>query len=209
LREESYIAPAGEGESELIEKRSRFIGYVAPADSEEAAKDVIARARSNYHDARHHCWCYILREGAERYSDDGEPQGTAGLPMLEVFRREGLVDFCCVVTRYFGGTLLGAGGLSRAYSGAAKLALLNAGIAKYSHWECMNVVCTYNLFGNIRQEIENLGGRIENTEYGENVVLSVIITEEKSELLSRRLADASAGTVKGLAAGRKWIRSDE
>ena len=118
-----YYVPTGAGEAEFTEKRSRFLGHVRPVDSEEAARDFIAAMKKEYYDARHNCWCYLLRDGTLRYSDDGEPQGTAGIPMLEVFRREGVTNLVCVVTRYFGGVLLGAGGLFRAYTKSAKDAL--------------------------------------------------------------------------------------
>ena len=133
---ESYIVPFGEGEAEYVEKRSRFIGRIWPVSSEEEARRRIEETRKQRYDARHHCWCYILRDGnVMRYSDDGEPQGTAGQPMLNVFLREELTNVCCVVTRYFGGILLGAGGLTRAYGCTAKLALNAAGISRMP-WRC-------------------------------------------------------------------------
>ena len=113
---ESYLVPGEYGEAELVEKRSRFIGQVWRVETEEEARERVEQVRKKYHDARHHCWCYLLREGGVlRYSDDGEPQGTAGQPMLNVFQKEGVANAVCVVTRYFGGILLGAGGLTRAY----------------------------------------------------------------------------------------------
>ena len=119
-----YFVPTGASETELVEKRSRFLGHVWPVESEEEARARIEEIRKKHYDARHHCWCYRIREGGvERYSDDGEPQGTAGQPMLNVFQREGVTNVCCVVTRYFGGILLGAGGLVRAYTQSAKDAL--------------------------------------------------------------------------------------
>ena len=111
-----YFVPSGPGEAELVEKRSRFLGHVRPVESEEEARAFVAEMKKKYYDARHNCWCYLIKDGPERYSDDGEPQGTAGIPMLEVFRREGVCNAVCVVTRYFGGVLLGAGGLFRAYT---------------------------------------------------------------------------------------------
>ena len=104
---DSYRIPTGNGASEYVEKRSRFLGLVQPVRSEDEAREIIAACKKQYHDARHNCWCYLLRDGTERYSDDGEPQGTAGIPMLEVFRRAGVTNVVCVVTRYFGGVLLG------------------------------------------------------------------------------------------------------
>ena len=119
-----YFIPTGASETELVEKRSRFLGHVWPVESEGEARARIEEIRKKHYDARHHCWCYRIREGGvERYSDDGEPQGTAGQPMLNVFQREGVTNVCCVVTRYFGGILLGAGGLVRAYTQSAKDAL--------------------------------------------------------------------------------------
>ena len=110
-----YYIPAQDSETEFSEKRSRFIGHVWHVETEEEAREKIAEMKAKYYDARHNCWCYLIREGGiTRYSDDGEPQGTAGQPMLEVFRREGVENVCCVVTRYFGGILLGTGGLLRA-----------------------------------------------------------------------------------------------
>lgn len=109
-----YFVPTAQSESEYIEKRSRFIGEVYPVEDEAQARAYIEAIKKKHYDARHHCWCFRLRGGVERYSDDGEPQGTAGQPMLNVFQREGVENVLCVVTRYFGGILLGAGGLVRA-----------------------------------------------------------------------------------------------
>ena len=108
-----YYIPTVSSETELVEKRSRFLGHVWHVESEAEARARIEETKKKHYDARHNCWCYRLKDGTERYSDDGEPQGTAGQPMLNVFQREGVVDVVCVVTRYFGGVLLGAGGLVR------------------------------------------------------------------------------------------------
>ena len=126
---DSYRVPARDAESEFTEKRSRFISRIWTVADEAEARARIDETRRKYYDARHNCWCYILREsGIVRYSDDGEPQGTAGQPMLNVFQREEITNVCCVVTRYFGGVLLGAGGLTRAYTRGAKDALDAAGV---------------------------------------------------------------------------------
>lgn len=117
---EEYRIPAGPSEAELVEKKSRFIGQVFPAETEEEARACIEAVRKKHYDARHHCFCYRLANGTVRASDDGEPQGTAGQPMLAVFDRENVQNVVCVVTRYFGGILLGAGGLTRAYTKTAK-----------------------------------------------------------------------------------------
>ena len=112
----SFRVPFAAAESEFTEKRSRFIGHIWPVETEEQAQAYIRTMKKRYYDARHNCWCYLVGESVVRYSDDGEPQGTAGQPMLNVFQRENVTNVCCVVTRYFGGILLGAGGLTRAYS---------------------------------------------------------------------------------------------
>ena len=123
-----YYIPSSRGEAEYDEKRSRFLAYVSCVKSEAEARSFIEEIKKLNYDARHNCWCYIIRDGAERYSDDGEPQGTAGIPMLELFKKEKITDIVCVVTRYFGGILLGTGGLLRAYTKAAKDALNDAGV---------------------------------------------------------------------------------
>ena len=124
---DKIYVPYQEAESEFVEKRSRFIGHIWPVDSEDQAQELIRRVKKQHYDARHNCWCYLLGGTVVRYSDDGEPQGTAGQPMLAVFQREHVTNVLCVVTRYFGGILLGAGGLTRAYSKSARDALAAAG----------------------------------------------------------------------------------
>ena len=120
----TYRVPFENGESAFTEKRSRFISHIWRVETEAEARERIEEMKKRYYDARHNCWCYLLQEGGVvRYSDDGEPQGTAGQPMLNVFQRESVTNVCCVVTRYFGGVLLGAGGLTRAYTKGAKDAL--------------------------------------------------------------------------------------
>ena len=138
-----YCVPTAAGEASFTEKRSEFLGHVRPVESEEEARAFVAEMKKKYYDARHNCWCYIIKDGAERYSDDGEPQGTAGIPMLEVFRREGVCNVVCVVTRYFGGILLGAGGLLRAYTKSAKDALDAAGISVVRRWVETALDCSY------------------------------------------------------------------
>ena len=150
----AYRVPFGDSESEFVEKRSRFISHLWQVETEAQARARIEEMKKTYYDARHNCWCYLLREGGVvRYSDDGEPQGTAGQPMLNVFQREEIWNVCCVVTRYFGGVLLGAGGLTRAYTRGAKDALTAAGAAVMSLWTLWDVPCTYPLFERVKLEI--------------------------------------------------------
>ena len=131
---EEYLVPSGEGIDEHTEKRSRFIGHIWRTDTEEEALAAIKATRESMWDARHHGYAYIIRGGAMRYSDDGEPQGTGGMPVLDVLRRQELQNVCCVVTRYFGGILLGTGGLVRAYSKAAAMAVDAAGVSIMRLW---------------------------------------------------------------------------
>ena len=201
---DSYLVPAGEGEAEYVEKRSRFIGHMWRVESEEEARARIEETRKRHYDARHNCWCYVIREGGVlRYSDDGEPQGTAGQPMLNVFQREEVTNVCCVVTRYFGGILLGAGGLVRAYSRSAKDALDAAGVSVVRRWVAMEVPCTYSQFEEVRREVVRFGGVEEKVDYGADVLLSVLLPEERSAPFAAHLLDASAGTVEALDAGEQ------
>ena len=199
-----YYIPTVHSETELAEKRSRFIGQVWRVSSEEEARARIEETRKKHYDARHNCWCYRLREGAmERCSDDGEPQGTAGQPMLNVFQREDVTNVVCVVTRYFGGVLLGAGGLVRAYSKSAKDALDAAGVSVVRRWVAMEVPCSYAQFEEVRREVFHFGGVEENIDFGADVLLSVLIPEECSAPFAAHLLDASAGTVEALEAGEQ------
>ena len=199
-----YYIPTKRSEARLVEKRSEFIGRVWPVDSEEQARACIEAARKHDHAANHHCWCYIIRDGAVRYSDDGEPQGTAGQPMLNVFQREGIENVCCVVTRSFGGILLGAGGLVRAYSQSAKDALDAAGISVVRRWVSMELPCSYNQFEVMRREALAYDGVVDNIDYGADVVLSLLLPEERADDFVARIVDVSAGTVEPLVAGEEF-----
>jgi uncharacterized YigZ family protein len=201
---EGYFSPAGAGGAEFTEKRSRFIGRVVPVDSEDAAREEIARVKAERHDARHNCSCYIVRGGPERYSDDGEPQGTAGQPMLEVLRHGGIQNACCIVTRYFGGILLGPGGLSRAYTAAATLALANAGLVEFCLRDCMEIICAYSFLERAKKSIAGFGGIVERIEYGEHAILSVLTPKGQAAAINKQLADLSAGTVAGVVTGSRW-----
>ena len=196
-----YYIPTGPGEAEFTEKRSRFLGHVRRVESEEEAKAFIAEMKKKYYDARHNCWCYIIRDGAERYSDDGEPQGTAGIPMLEVFRREGLCNVVCVVTRYFGGVLLGAGGLLRAYTKSAKDALDAAGTAVVRPWVEAEVPCSYAMAERLKNEVAALGGQVAGMDYAAGVTIRALVPQEGFEAFKARIFDVSNGSVTALAVG--------
>ena len=197
-----YLVPTGASETEFVEKRSRFIGHVWPVSSEEEARAHIEAMKKRYHDARHNCWCYLLRAGGIlRYSDDGEPQGTAGQPMLGVFKKEGVTDACCVVTRYFGGILLGAGGLVRAYTRSAKDALDAAGLSVVRRWVDVAVPCPYSFFERMKLEVEGAGGVLGETEYAAEVVVHALLPERAVEAFQARVTELTAGACQARAVG--------
>lgn len=203
---DSYRVPFDTAESEFTEKRSRFISHVWRVESEEEARAHIEETKKTYYDARHNCWCYLIQEGGViRYSDDGEPQGTAGQPMLNVFQREKVTNVCCVVTRYFGGILLGAGGLTRAYTKGAKDALNVAGISTMSLWTLWDVPCTYPLFERVKLEIEACGGVIRDTEYGADIRIRVGFPAGAAETFAPRLTELSAGGLEMIPAGEEFL----
>lgn len=190
-----YYIPTGPGDTEYVEKRSRFLGKVRHVKTEEEARAFIDAMKKQYHDARHNCWCYVLQSGVMRYSDDGEPQGTAGQPMLNVFQKEAVTDVVCVVTRYFGGVLLGAGGLCRAYTKSAKDALDAAGISVVRRWMELSIPCGYNLFRKITQEVPAWKGVVADTEYGADVTVKALLPEGTEEEFAKHILDITAGTV--------------
>ena len=192
---ECYI-PTGHAETEFTEKRSRFLGQVWRVESEEEARARIEETRKRRYDARHNCWCYLLRDPAvERYSDDGEPQGTAGQPMLEVFRREGVTNVCCVVTRYFGGILLGAGGLTRAYGRSARDALEAAGISVVRRWVAVELTFPYSLYERVKLEVEGADGLLGETVYAADVTLQALLPEGRVQTFTERIGELTAGAV--------------
>ena len=200
-----YYIPTGSSETEFTEKRSRFIGKVWRVESEDEARAKIDETKKRHHDARHNCWCYILQNPAvERYSDDGEPQGTAGQPMLEVFRREGITNLCCVVTRYFGGILLGAGGLTRAYSRSAKDALDAAGIAVVRRWVAVKQSFPYSLYERVKLEVDGIGGLVGETDYAADVTLQALFPEGKVKTFTERITELTAGAVKPVVIGEEF-----
>ena len=192
---EQLWIPAGEGNSEYIEKKSRFLGLVLPVTTEAEARAQLEAVKKREYDARHNCWAYVLHTGQKRYSDDGEPQGTAGIPMLEVFRREGVCNVVCVVTRYFGGILLGAGGLLRAYTKSAKDALDAAGISVVRRWVETALDCSYAAAEKLKQELTAFGGIVAGLDYGVAVTIHAYIPEESAEDFKARIFDVSAGGV--------------
>ena len=191
----AFLTPADLGEAEIVEKRSRFIGRVWRTETEEEARARIEETKKRHYDARHNCWCWLLRDGRMRYSDDGEPQGTAGQPMLNVFRSAQVLDVCCVVTRYFGGVLLGAGGLVRAYSAAAKAALDAAGIQTMATWQSLSLRCPYPLYERLCRLLESAGAVTENADFGADIAFSLLLPAEGTEDFLAALRELSGGSV--------------
>ena len=194
MSKDSYTTLAHYAEFRYEEKRSVFIGEAIPCEHEEDAVAFISRVRAKYPDARHHVYAYLLRENAKnRYSDDHEPAGTAGMPVLDVIRKNGCVDACIVVTRYFGGVLLGAGGLVRAYTAAAAGALKAAGIVTYRIYKHLSVTLSYSDHSKIEKELEVRGVRVLDTAYAEGVTVTVTLPEEEAEALVTALTEITSG----------------
>ncbi|MCM1579703.1 MAG: YigZ family protein [Ruminococcus sp.] len=191
-----YITVEGFSEAEFTEKKSRFIGYLRHVTADDEAVGFINEIKSRHRKATHNVYAYILREGSiTRYSDDGEPQGTAGVPVFEVLRKEGLTDVCCVVTRYFGGILLGGGGLVRAYSKAAKIAV-EAGVKKVMR-SCrpLTVTADYGLYGKIAAMLPGFPVKVIDTEYGADVKIRLICPTEDVLPFEKELTDICSGNV--------------
>lgn len=195
--EKPYFIPFSEyAEDNFVEKRSKFTGRLWHVETPEQAVAKIKEMREKYWDATHHCYAYILREGnTMRYSDDGEPQGTAGMPMLDVLRHAQLTDVCCVVTRYFGGVLLGTGGLVRAYTEGTKIAIAASGICQMSQFAVLLVACPYGLFEQVKRVLAAQDCTIEDMEYGADVTLTIYQPMGHVDELNTALAELSAGTV--------------
>lgn len=202
---EQLWIPAGEGNSEYIEKKSRFLGLVLPVTTEAEARAQLEAVKKREYDARHNCWAYVLHTGQKRYSDDGEPQGTAGQPMLNVFQREGVENVVCVVTRYFGGVLLGAGGLTRAYAKSAKDALDAAGKARMRLWSAVTVDCPYPMLERLKLLAAAHGGTVEGTDFGAAVSIRILLPQENAAGFDTALTELSAGTMTARCEGERFL----
>lgn len=191
---ELYTTLAGEGVDEFEEKRSLFIGHAKHIKTEEEAMEFVKKKKKEYADATHNCWAYILKGGiVARYSDDGEPQGTAGVPMLEAIRKSGVCDCVVVVTRYFGGILLGAGGLVRAYSHGTKIALDAAKIVTYEKYSELLLDCTYSDYQKYITVLSQIGAIIDDTEFSDRVVVKFAVKETARQALEQKITEMSGG----------------
>ena len=197
MTEKDYFVPfAAHGEGAFEEKRSKFTGRLWRAETADEAVARVREMRETYRDATHHCWAYLIREGnLMRYSDDGEPQGTAGMPILDVLRHEELQNCVCVVTRYFGGVLLGTGGLVRAYTKGAQLAVAAAGVQKMSLYAVLLLVCPYSLYEIVQHLLPDFDCAVEETDFGADVTLTCTVPAGGEGALNAALAEATAGAV--------------
>lgn len=190
---DSIKVPWQEGEAEYVEKKSRFLGHIYKIESAQQAQEHLAAARKRYWDASHNVYAYILRDGTMRFSDDGEPQGTSGMPTLEVLKKEGVTDVLCITTRYFGGTLLGAGGLVRAYSHTCKLALDAAGQALMVPYARVRLDCPYSMLEQVRRLLPDFEAEEQSADFGASVILTAALPREQGERFAARLLDVTAG----------------
>lgn len=189
-----YVTIKAEGTAEYEEKRSRFIGYVKPVKSEEAALEFIGSIKKRHYDARHNVWAYHIDGGrVARYSDDGEPQGSAGIPVLECIKKSGITDTAVVVTRYFGGVLLGVGGLVRSYTKAASAAIEAAGIASFELFSEFTLKCSYSDYQRVGFELGLADTIIDGVDYTEDVTLRFAVRKNAARTLNARLADILEG----------------
>ena len=191
----TYTTLAGRGEAEFEEKRSVFFGLAAPVSSEEQVQLLLRERRNEMPDATHHVFGYCMKRGIlARYSDDGEPQGTAGMPVLEAIRRSGADDALVIVTRYFGGTLLGAGGLVRAYAHTAHLALEAAGVVTYEQYTEMLLTCSYSAYQKYISQLPRFGAVMDGTDFSDRVSLRFAVKDERTDGVLLLVQEISAGT---------------
>lgn len=199
----SYKTVRAPAEAELEEKRSVFIGYAAPVGSEEQALSLLAARRAAYPDARHHVYAYILRENhTARFSDDREPQGSAGMPVLEYLRRAELCDLLVVVTRYFGGILLGTGGLARAYTQAARMAVEAAGPVTRARLAEMSLTCSYSDYQKLLPLLSAV--QLDDSAFGASVELRLSMPEPAEEAFVRQVTENCGGRVALAHTGERY-----
>ena len=201
---DEYLVPTDFGQDEFVEKKSRFIGRVWPVETEEEALEKIQEMKKQHYDATHNCWAYVIKDGPVRFSDDGEPGGTAGNPMMQVLQRENLYNVVCVVTRYFGGILLGAGGLVRAYTKGAKVAIDAAGKSMKRVWSVLYVPCPYSYYERMKLEVEAFDGILRDTQFGAEVELEILIAQPKAQAFLDRVVDMTSGTVEGMEVAQEY-----
>ncbi len=194
--EDIYVTLEREASASFVEKKSEFIGYACPCKTEEEALAFIAKIRKKHADARHNVYAYQIKENnIMRFSDDGEPQGTAGMPVLDIIRKTGFTDACIVVTRYFGGILLGTGGLVRAYSHAAKLAAEAAHIITYEKFCVCEIICDYADYDKIRAAYAGFALIVDSVEYAQDVTQTLAVRASEADAFAAHLTELTNGAV--------------
>ncbi len=189
-----YLTIKSPSSDSFIERRSEFIGYISPATTEDEAIAFINSIREKHRKATHNVYAYLLREGnATRYSDDGEPQGTAGVPVLDILQKEGLIDVCCVVTRYFGGIMLGGGGLVRAYSHAAKIAVDSAKKMYMCYCALLQIDVDYSLYGKVEYALSDFVVKVVDSTFGSAVKIEILVDLEQEESFTEHIINITNG----------------
>lgn len=202
----SYFTIKDEVREKLEEKKSTFIGHAKRVQTEEEAREFIDKIKSEFKDARHNVYAYIIGEnrGIQRYTDDGEPQGTAGVPILDVIKKNGITDVVIVVTRYFGGILLGTGGLVRAYSKAASMAVNKSGIVEKVKGLPLYIDIEYDLLGKIQYTCDQNLWHIEDTEYSDKVCIKILTEKDNLENIRNKITEVTSGKVKFIEKDEKY-----
>lgn len=191
---DQYLSILDESTVEITEKKSKFIGHIKPVTSESQANEYLRNIREKHWDARHNVYAYALKTNFKsKASDDGEPHGTAGIPILEVIKKNNLLDVMIIVTRYFGGILLGTGGLTRAYSQCASLAIQNAKIVNYKLCSCFELFCNYDQLDKIKNIICTSHAKIDGTVFLENVKVNFHVPSQDADLLKKKLLEVTCG----------------
>lgn len=204
-----YLTVKGEADYTFVEKKSKFIGYAKPCVTETEAVEFINCIKHKHSDARHNVYAYVLRENnKQRYSDDGEPQGTGGLPVLDVITKQGLTDVCIVVTRYFGGILLGTGGLTRAYSEGCKGAINNSGTVLMSECTCFSIECDYGFYNTLQSLLIKYNVGIESSEFSDTVLLYCYIKVSDYNSFSEQISEKFSGRIIPSITGTKFFAFD-
>lgn len=209
-KKQVYKTVAAESETLLVEKKSKFISHIKPVDNEPDALSYLSHIRSLYPDARHNVYAYVIDENnIFRYSDDGEPSGTAGMPVLDTIRKSGIVDVVAVITRYFGGTLLGTGGLVRAYSASAKQGLIKSRIIIRTLCDIISARISYDLVGKLQYSLAADGFAIENTVYENDVTFFISAPKSETARLMARIIDITGGRAELKITDSKYIDKEE
>lgn len=192
-----YITIRDYGEDSFIEKKSEFIGYAKRCETEEEAKEFVAEIKAKHKQARHNCYAYIIGENKniQRYSDDGEPQGTAGIPILEVMKKQDITDCAVVVTRYFGGILLGAGGLTRAYTKGASIAIKSSGVVEKVNGYKLSLEMDYDFLGKLQYTCGQKSWHIEDVEYTDKVIAHLLVEENTGQEIIDEFINISNGKI--------------